>query len=74
MKKLFKNRRKRKLYAIKSGFGEYESWYEGGCFWNDLKSKAMLGTKKQMTRLLNNELYQSKLRGAMVVKIINKNH
>ena len=69
MKKLYKNRRKTKRYAIKNEFGGYESWYEGGCFWNNMKAKAMIGTKKQMTILLNNELYQSKLRGAKIVRI-----
>lgn len=44
-----------------------DNYWQGDCVWYD-HEHAYVGTKKEMTVILNNYLYQHKLRGARVVK------
>lgn len=66
IKRLFPN----KKYCIAHEFGDYVSFWEGGFIWgvND-KTHAFVGTKKQLRIILNNLLYQFKLRGAKVCEL-----
>ena len=55
----------RKRWCIFDGFKFF--WGSGIC-WNEDKSKARVGTRRELQITLNNFLYQHKLRGAKVVR------
>lgn len=63
IKRLFPN----KKYCIVHNISGTKYYWEGGFRWYvDRKDVAKVGTKREMEIILNHELYQEKIRGAVV--------
>ena len=56
-----------KKYCISHKFGEHTEYWERDCMWYvDDKTRAYVGTKRELEIILNKQQFQMKLRGARV--------